>query len=101
MAVNGNKQLQRRRRIACREQKWLCYYCNQLMIEFTERPRKGVKHPDNAATLEHLDDRFSPDRGTRAGDIRRVAACRKCNQERGTIRQAEQGIDELRKRAKH
>lgn len=71
-----------------------CYYCR---CEMTILPptHKG-RLPDDAATFEHLDDRYSPERGRHYGEIRVVLACNKCNFERNREREKEVGIETLR-----
>lgn len=87
-----------------REQKWklfwrqegLCCYCQTPMILSFHQ----IEHPPrNLATVEHRDDRFSPERGKHEGEFRRALACWQCNYERGRISQAEQPIEELHRRA--
>ena len=97
--MNGGQRAKRRRELACREQNWLCYYCGLKMTKPRQRQHKGCSHRDDEATLEHLDDRFDPARGTRRGEIRRVAACRKCNQDRAKARLIE-NAKEQRKRSR-
>lgn len=46
----------------------------------------GGNLPPDAATLDHLDDRWSPERGMHPGERRRVAACRECNERRSNER---------------
>lgn len=55
---------------------------------------------DNVATLEHLDDKFNDKRGTFHHVKRVVLACNKCNHEKGKKNMMDQGIEELRRRAK-
>lgn len=93
----------RRRQVAgmFRRQRGLCHWCKELMVLFD--PAKIVRHrpmPKNLATIDHLDDRFSPNRGQRPGEIRRVLACKRCNELRGQLSQASQPIEKLRERAK-
>ena len=68
------------------EQHGLCYYCKEPML-LQKMPAKAKLIPRDLCTLEHLDDRYSPDRGKHEGKIRVVAACRKCNSEQNRIRQ--------------
>jgi hypothetical protein len=56
--------------------------------------------PDNACTTEHLDDRLDPNRGILRGQPRRVAACKKCNEDRSNARVKLLPIEELRKRSR-
>ena len=60
-----------------------------------------VTNPDNLATIEHLDDRFSDKRGTYVNTPRTVLACSKCNRDRGRAEEEKQGVEELRQRAKN
>lgn len=79
-------------------QKGRCYYCDcETVLRFRENG--GAAWP-NEATMEHLDHRFSEDRGQRDGDFRRVMACNQCNHERGRHAEQQAGIDELRRRSK-
>lgn len=56
-----------------------CFWCNGEMILV-----KGhiEPQPANLATLEHLDDRLDPARGSFVGERRVVLACYRCNQKR-------------------
>jgi hypothetical protein len=81
------------------EQDGLCYYCREPMVlSFHDLHNQG--HKDNLATIEHLDDRYSEERGTHGhGDkIRRVLACSKCNHTRGVIRDKEQTANDLQEK---
>jgi len=53
------------------------------------------------ATRDHLRDRFSPDRRERCapGERRIVLACWQCNNDRAKASQAEQPLEELRRRS--
>jgi len=57
--------------------------------------------PETLATFEHLDDRFSTERGTYRNKIRVVLACRKCNWQKGVESQAQLKLEELRERSGH
>ena len=76
----------------------LCYYCNQPM-DLIEGHTKTP--PPHMATFEHLDDRWSPERGKHPGEFRVVLACLRCNNARNRQREAEVGIEILRERARH
>lgn len=57
-----------------------CHWCGEKMIEPNSfKPAKGVSPPAMLCTVDHLDTRISPERGTRQGQIRTVAACYSCN----------------------
>ncbi|MBI5255410.1 MAG: hypothetical protein HY855_02845 [Burkholderiales bacterium] len=83
------KKEQRRR--LCEQQRWRCYYCNGTMRWIVQTA--GGALPPDAATIEHLDDRFSPRRGTLSGQKRRVAACYACNQARARYRQQQVNME--------
>jgi len=88
MSGNRGKLIRQRRRL-CKTQNWRCYYCNGTMRWVQALP--GQRPPNDAATTEHLDDRFSPRRGQAApGEIRHVAACYGCNQARSRARVRQQ-----------
>ena len=52
--------------------------------------------PRNLCTFEHLDDRYSPERGKHSNQKRIVAACWGCNHERNKQREKEVGLETLR-----
>lgn len=89
-----------------RRQKWnlfwrqegKCCYCSVPMVLSFHHIKEP---PKNLATLEHHDDRFSPERGKHFGEYRRSLACWQCNFERGKASQAQQPIEELRRRAQN
>ncbi len=57
---------------------------------------RGTRLPANAATFEHLDDRFSTERGQHAGERRVVLACSSCNHDRAVLAQRAVPINMLR-----
>lgn len=72
-----------------------CCYCGRLTKEYlelytTDLP-KGFHMPDDAATVEHLYDKYDYVKRweTRDNPERHAIACYKCNQERGNERQRE------------
>lgn len=79
----SNEKLKRRRaKLHARDPQ--CHWCRTptVLIE------GHVRHkPANMATIDHLDDRFSPLRGTMGGQERTVLACDACNNRRGQERQ--------------
>lgn len=77
------------------EQNGLCYWCKTPMeLTFHHARHHRLSH----ATLEHLDDRFSDERGQNSGR-RVVLACLRCNHTRGIEQQAAQPIEELWRRS--
>ena len=62
-------------------QKGACHYCGTQMLLMWTCPT--AYRPDNLCTIEHLRDRFHPDRQEPGNDRRHVAACLKCNFEKG------------------
>ncbi len=77
-------------------QRGRCHWCDCEMIF---RFRKGGAAWPNEVTLEHLDDRYSADRGNYPGQFRVVAACWKCNSDRGKAHETAQPIEELQRRS--
>ncbi len=80
----GSVQKRDQRRRLCERQRWRCYWCQQPM-RWVVLDGTGTL-PLDAATLDHLDDRWSPMRGQFGSERRRVAACRKCNEGRSNER---------------
>ena len=81
-----------------REQRGRCYWCNRSIREIKTY---GGRIPDGAATLDHLIPRLSPVRLTRParGEQRYVAACQKCNHERGKHDCVQTFLHEQRRRS--
>lgn len=96
----GNKRSKRQLILLFQRQEGRCYYCNQLMVLSLEEPRRHQPMNPLRATLEHLDDRWSDQRGKSPETYRRVAACWKCNTDRGNARQAAQPLEVLHERSK-
>ena len=84
MAGGSSIHLRKQRRELCERQKWKCYWCQGVM-RWVVLDGTGTL-PLDAATLDHLDDRWSDQRGQFSGQRRRVAACRKCNEGRSAER---------------
>ena len=67
--------------------------------------RKGNCHAKNIAaneaTIDHLDSRYSSERGKHYGEFRRVAACLECNGKRAKVEQSNIPIEERRVRAQN
>lgn len=92
------KSRERRRRQVeglFKRQRGLCFYCNCPMW-LAPAHEHTKRQPPNMATLEHLDSRFSAERGTHEGQIRRVLACLACNNARADAEQAAQPRELLR-----
>lgn len=80
---SGGDYLRHKRRELFKEQKGLCHWCREPMtlIERTDKKQgePKIKRRPDEATIEHLDPRYSPERGKHAGEIRQVLACSSCN----------------------
>lgn len=118
-SVRPPKQIRRNRRRnhLWREQEGRCYWCGCQMMHWDDLhsdPLKRERHivvphkdgirvkrpPRNLATIDHLRDRFHPERQVPAnGDKRWVLACWLCNFLRGEARQKQRSIEELRERS--
>jgi hypothetical protein len=66
-----------------------------------ELTHEGKIPPPWFATLEHLDDKWSEERGKHSGEYRVVLACWKCNNQRNTNRELNVPIEERRRRAEN
>jgi hypothetical protein len=94
-----------------KERRWRrdprCAWCRVLTILNWRPPRDAPPGdprripPLNLATVDHLRDRFDARRlePARRGEVRRVLACRRCNERRARLREAAQPIEELRRRS--
>lgn len=98
-----NNQARKRQRDRLMElQGGLCFHCNQPMTldGYNDNPDHRHKSaPDNQATFEHLDDKFSRLRNMPTIGRRVVLACRKCNNDRSNQTQQTIDTDELRYRS--
>jgi hypothetical protein len=86
-----NPSKKKRRDRLWHERAGMCHWCAVKTV----LPPSGVMlrhHPDNLATIDHLDGRLSPDRGKHSGKERTVLACRRCNQQRGQEALAERHL---------
>jgi hypothetical protein len=92
-----------RRKKAYHRQDGKCIWCGEEMLFIEHIPPRIMKNaPDNLCTLEHLDDRYNPNRGTYpVGEIRVGASCKKCNHDYNCAREKEVGIEEIRRRSGH
>lgn len=70
-----------------------CYWCNIKLVHPKDCDDKN--QPANMATLDHLDDRYSEQRGTQPGQVRTVLACNKCNCIRSVVSTRRQSIKKL------
>lgn len=94
--MTGQDKKKRRAKLF-REQSGLCHWCRQPMRMLHV---EGGDQPPDLCTLDHLRDRFDPARRQPAnGEKRLVAACFKCNNDRGAKRQAEISKRTLRRRS--
>lgn len=85
MGTNKKRQDQLRRMF--RRQEGRCHWCGVGMVPPGTHKGKGKPDP-RLCTVDHLDCRYSEDRGKHAGEYRRVAACWTCNNNRATMQQA-------------
>lgn len=92
------KKLRKKQRLFER-QSGLCYYCGEPMRLILGSLPPRTKTPDDLATFEHLDDRYSAERGAHPGEYRVVLAHHICNGRRGQQRTAERSLDELQERS--
>ena len=101
MARNGkstNVREREQRHELCVRQKWRCHWCGGLMIWY--RGSGTDPPPPNAATTEHLDDRWSEYRGQALpGERRRVAAHKSCNENRSNERAKRVYAEEQKRRS--
>lgn len=83
--VNG--RIKKKRRLDMwRKQDGKCHWCHCDMIKPGTWKTGGLYDrgpPLNMCTIDHLDHKSSPLRGAYSGLKRTVAACWKCNNERG------------------
>jgi 5-methylcytosine-specific restriction endonuclease McrA len=98
MGMPNHIRLKRRRRELFHAQGGCCHWCKEPMRLIEDNPGGGC--PKDMATIDHLRDRFHPERRQPPrGEERYVAACWNCNNKRGAVRQAELGKPELQRRA--
>lgn len=101
MTTNAQGRLRRRRAKLFKNQGGKCHWCQCDMLFIHTGPHDG-RLPKNMCTIDHLRDRFHPERRAPAkGDQRLVAACWQCNNDRGKVHQQKQPIEELWHRAGH
>lgn len=78
MAKNFKDYLRKKRRRLFHSQHGLCYYCGEPML--LAKVPEGMRQPSTLATLDHLIPRS---RGGTFCNNNVVAACKRCNTERG------------------
>lgn len=96
MSANKNARMKRRKEKLLQLQGGRCFWCGrQVTTDFEQKP--GARPPENLATIDHLDSRYSPLRGKFNGlrMARTVLACWRCNNDRAKIREADLPIEEL------
>lgn len=81
MSEHRKKYRAQRKRL-WQEQDRRCFWCGTLTVLPPDGAPKRFIPQDDTATTDHLDSRLSPERGKHPGELRRVMACYKCNQER-------------------
>ncbi len=86
MRKSTQERKRRKRKWLFDHQKGLCYWCHNPM-RIIQMPAKAINMPLDLCTLDHLDDRFSSDRGKHPNERRIVAACWKCNFDRSQERE--------------
>ena len=72
------------------QQNGKCYWCQtQMTRALGPRTRTDPPHPLTMCTLDHVVDRLDPRRRQkpRSDEVRRVAACLRCNRERSVTAQ--------------
>lgn len=95
--MNSVKKRAKRDRLFS-EQEGKCFYCKCQMIK-VDGKHFGT-NPPNLATFEHLDGRFSKERGLHQGERRVVLACHSCNQQKGREQEVSIEVLELRIRSR-
>lgn len=96
LARMDSRKKQAKKRRLFHQQDGRCYYCG-CQMKCGKGPSNGIV-PKTFATFEHLDDRYSDDRGKRSGQ-RVVLACHGCNHKRGQERTASMSEEELHERS--
>lgn len=77
-------------------QRGVCHWCG---CDTFMRWRGGGSPKPDEATIDHIDDRLSPERGQHPGERRQVMACNTCNHRRHKEGQLAAGIEVLRERS--
>lgn len=92
--MSDRKKLRRQREWLYQLQGGRCYWCGVFMTLPAYPPERHRRPPPNEATIDHLDSKYSPERGRHFGEYRHVAACWDCNGRRNTAEQATVPRDE-------
>lgn len=81
-SMSNRAQYKRHRAALFHHQKGLCFWCKKPM-QLIESDKPIKKVPPDMCTVDHLESRWHPKRGTFGwGTYRHVAACNRCNNER-------------------
>lgn len=96
--ASGLSKKQRKRLRMFLRQGGKCHWCGGRM--FFSLGQGGSFH-DDEATIEHLDHRYSPERGKHPGEYRLAATHNRCNRDFAKRCEQSVGIDELRRRSRH
>ena len=97
---NNNAKKKKQLKALYHFQGGICYWCKTGMVPpWQHKHKNGEKINPKLCTLDHLDSRLSHQRGNFPSRYRRVAACWRCNHERGRIEQASLPKDELWRRS--
>lgn len=85
--MSGTKARQEQLKRLFKRQGGRCWWCGVGMVPPGTYKAKGKPDP-RLCTYDHMDCRFSDDRGKHAGEFRNVAACWTCNNRRAAMQQA-------------
>lgn len=97
MGMSAREKKKKQRALLFVRQEGKCHWCScDMVLMYTADPKF---HPKNLCTVDHLDDRYSPERGAHQGEFRRVAACGECNFKRAQKSESEVPIEELHRRS--
>lgn len=78
----GTKRLRRQRVKLFHKQDGKCHWCAAQMVLVKVINPKDLDKTPRLCTLDHVDSRWSPERGKHNGERRHVAACIECNKRR-------------------
>lgn len=102
MSASTSARIRRRRIQLFEEQEGLCWWCKVPMLLLPPMDKRK-NMPKETCTLDHLFDRYHPERRRRPrpGERRYVAACLECNHRRGGESTAKISKRTLRRRAQN
>jgi len=83
----GSRDRKRQLKRMYHRQRGHCVWCGRKMLPPGSHNGKGTP-PPLLCTYDHLDCRYSEDRGKHPGEFRNVAACWECNNNRAAMQQA-------------